>query len=309
LDLRNSMLFDIPALPVLDAGNGAATTSLEPYWGTPYTDSAGTVYDGSSGWSVVDNYSCNSPPCGGFSVGSGYGNVVAGADMAGSQSLADSAQTTSLNPFYGTPYMDSYGNTYTGDNGYTVTDSYSCGSGACGGFSMGSGYGAPPAAGADMAGTQSLVEGGAPTTSLEPFHGTPYMDSYGNTYTGDNGYTVTDSYSCHSGACGGFSMGSGYGPVTPALAPPVAAETPSVGGPSKAVKASAGHYLMCGHAMLLGALATAGALADKLAAGREVSGEALQSEFEARSHEAAKAVSPASAFLLSHQLFAKEAKN
>eukprot|EP00961_Rhodomonas_salina_P207726 2803611-Rhodomonas_salina.1 len=35
--------------------------------------------------------------------------------MAGSQSLADSAQTTSLDPFYGTPYMDSYGNTYTGE--------------------------------------------------------------------------------------------------------------------------------------------------------------------------------------------------
>lgn len=37
-------------------------------WTCESTDSAGNVYDGNSGWSVVDSYSCGSGNCGGYGV-------------------------------------------------------------------------------------------------------------------------------------------------------------------------------------------------------------------------------------------------
>jgi len=93
-------------------------------------------------------------------------------------------------------------------------------------------------------------------------------------------------------------MGSGYGAPAPALAAPVVAEAPTATVGAKGQQASAGQLLLCGHAMLLGALNATGALADKLASGKPVSGEAWQAEFKQHAAAAAASVSPASACVL-----------
>jgi len=260
-------------------------------------------------------------------MGSGYGPVIA-ADASGLAAAAatqpvDPTSTTNL-AFYGTPYTDSAGTVYTGDNGYTVVDSYSCSSGDCGGFTMGSGYG--PVIAADSTGIAAAALS-QPTTGLsEPFYGNPYMDSSGYVYTGDNGYTVTDSYSCKSGACGGFTMGpviaadatgiaaaAATQPVQSALAPPVAstsaaqdlAQQHQAGGVEKPCNPHPSHYVLCGHAMVLGAFAATGDAAERMLKGKEVSGEEWGKTFARTAEEAVKSVSPVGGYILSKQLLGK----
>ncbi|EKX39283.1 hypothetical protein GUITHDRAFT_165022 [Guillardia theta CCMP2712] len=134
----------------------------------------------------------------GTSFDSGVGTNQSDADIYPYNAVADKTSMLSSS------YTDSAGNVYTGNNGFTVTDSYTCGSGDCGGFSISDVYGNT----ASSSAVQQLHEVTNNNTSMLS---SSYTDSAGNVYTGNNGFTVTDSYTCGSGDCGGFSVGDVYG--------------------------------------------------------------------------------------------------
>ena len=53
------------------SGAGAHTSQLgcsDTWTSCNYTDSSGTVFDGNSGWTATDSYSCNSGACGSYGV-------------------------------------------------------------------------------------------------------------------------------------------------------------------------------------------------------------------------------------------------
>jgi len=280
----------------------------------------------------------------------------------------DPGTTTNLT-WAGSSSFDGNGTEYTGSNGYTVTDSYSCGSGACGGFTMGSFPATTVAADSSglvgVAATQPVDPG--TTTNL--FSG--YTDSTGYTYTGSNGYTVTDSYSCTSGSCGGFTMGSfpagdvSSGAVAPsqglamqalpidpacspdpngscfsvvdpqfpegsnegftvwtnayegkvaALAPaPAVVTNPAMdemssqkaGDKEKPCKPHFSHYVLCGHAMVLGAITATANVGGKMLEGKKVEEGAWQAEFSKTAEEAVKSVTPVGGYILTKQVFGK----
>jgi hypothetical protein len=146
-----------------------------------YTDTTGHTFTGNNGFTVTDTFTCHDG-CGSFTVG--------GSDAGAN------GNTTGL-AFEHSDYTDSAGNVYTGSNGFTVTDNYSCGDTPCGEWSVVDTYGQAAAAPHH---TQGLA-----------FAGSDYVDSAGNVYTGSNGFTVTDNYTCGDTPCGEFSVADVYG--------------------------------------------------------------------------------------------------
>ena len=140
----------------------------------------------------------------GTSFDSGVGTNQSDADIYPYNAVADKTSMLSSS------YTDSAGHVYTGNNGFTVIDSYSCGSGECGGFSVSDVYGST----ASSSAVQQLHEVTNNNTSMlscSEFTHCESTDAAGNVYTGNNGFTVIDSYSCGSGECGGFSVSDVYG--------------------------------------------------------------------------------------------------
>ena len=92
----------------------------------------------------------------GTSFDSGVGTNQSDADIYPYNAVADKTSMLSSS------YTDSAGHVYTGNNGFTVIDSYSCGSGECGGFSVSDVYGST----ASSSAVQQLHEVNAPQTQL-----------------------------------------------------------------------------------------------------------------------------------------------
>eukprot|EP00287_Rhodomonas_sp_CCMP768_P010512 CAMPEP_0196720744 /NCGR_PEP_ID=MMETSP1091-20130531/3457_1 /TAXON_ID=302021 /ORGANISM="Rhodomonas sp., Strain CCMP768" /LENGTH=274 /DNA_ID=CAMNT_0042062059 /DNA_START=22 /DNA_END=846 /DNA_ORIENTATION=+ len=271
-------------LPLFDIGHSNALA----FENTSSFDSAGNEYTGNNGYTVVDSYSCGSGACGGFSMGSFPAGYVAAqpVDAAGASSLAST-------------YTDTAGNVYTGFNGYTVTDSYTCGSGACGGFSMGSFPAGTETAVADPSGG-SLAQ--VPTTTLA-------VDAACAPDTGGvdgTCFSVTDPY--HEGE--GYTVWTNvYDGKVEALAPivnttPELAEAKS-GSETKTCRSNPAHYLLCGHAMLLGALSATQTVGSKWIDGKPVSAQDWHKEFTKTSEEAVTSVSPVGGYIMSTQILSK----
>mmetsp|Transcript_11347 Transcript_11347/g.17844 ORF Transcript_11347/g.17844 Transcript_11347/m.17844 type:complete len:400 (+) Transcript_11347:3-1202(+) len=279
-----------------DPSTSAVTTTNLEFLNSSSVDSAGNVYDGTNGYTVVDSYSCGSGECGGFTMGS-FPSTVAAAGGASTTGVT----TTNLE-FLNSSSFDGAGNEYTGSNGYTVVDSYSCGSGECGGFTMGS-YPATVAAG-------GASTTGVTTTNLD-FVNSSSFDSAGNEYTGNNGFTVTDTYTCGSD-CGGFTVTPVYGTlaadagsvaVATQLSAPI--QPAAVKEQTKPVRPHFSHYLMCGHAIALGAVSATISAGEKMMKGEKVDAESWDQEFKKTAEEAAKSVTPVGGYVLSNHVFAK----
>eukprot|EP00960_Hanusia_phi_P058818 763993-Hanusia_phi.AAC.1 len=193
---------------VVDSYSSSSTNGFTVYDTTaPGYTAADAVHQTSSlnqtyGWGCESGDSYGS----GTSFDSGVGTNQSDQDIYPYNAVAEKTSMLSSS------YTDSAGNTYTGNNGFTVTDSYSCGSGSCGGFTISDVYGSSSTAGSSA--VQQLHEVNNNNTSMlscTEFQHCTSTDAAGNTYTGDNGYTVTDSYSCGSGSCGGFTVSDVYG--------------------------------------------------------------------------------------------------
>mmetsp|Transcript_689 Transcript_689/g.1809 ORF Transcript_689/g.1809 Transcript_689/m.1809 type:complete len:321 (-) Transcript_689:142-1104(-) len=238
----------------------------------------------------------------GTSFDSGVGTNQSDADIYPYNAVADKTSMLSSS------YTDSAGNVYTGNNGFTVTDSYTCGSGDCGGFSISDVYGNT----ASSSAVQQLHEVTNNNTSMLS---SSYTDSAGNVYTGNNGFTVTDSYTCGSGDCGGFSVSDVYGNTASSsavqqlhevnapqtqLAAPIAVSGVEVPKPqAKPVRPSPGHLLFCGHALAFGAVSATMQL---------INGEKKdwRATFESESSKAANAITPVGGYVLQTHVFGKE---
>jgi len=248
-----------------------------------YTSDGQTEFTGNNGFTVTDSYSCKDTPCGSFTVTPFYGTTAAGA-VADPSQLSQLATTTT-----------SGGVTYDGCSGYTVVDSFSCKSGDCGGFSMGSfadGNAAPASCGAVDTHTHGLTQ-----------LASTYTDSQGNVYDGCGGYTVTDSFNCKSGECGGFTVGSFASGLTPPASCAIAAPVDlSAAHATKTTKPSPGSFMLAGHAMVLGAVEATMQMGRNAAEGKEVSASLWGKTFDAVAKDAASAVSPMSAFVLNNHV-------
>mmetsp|Transcript_65011 Transcript_65011/g.105350 ORF Transcript_65011/g.105350 Transcript_65011/m.105350 type:complete len:184 (-) Transcript_65011:355-906(-) len=156
---------------------------------------------------------------------------------------------------------------------------------SAGGYSVGQG--------AQVDGTTSLS---APTDGNTTQLGT-YTDAEGTVYTGD-GFTVSDSYTCGSGDCGGFTIVDTYthavaGPVAApshALAAPVMAAMPE--GKSTTVRATPAHFVMTMHALTFGVLSAT----SKMLAGE--SDSAWTADFKASASQGAQTVTPVGKYVL-----------
>jgi predicted nucleic acid-binding Zn ribbon protein len=249
------------------------------------TDTQGNVYDG-TGFTVTDSYSCNldthADGCGGYTVVDNYG-----ASPATATATADHAGTTGLLQ----TITDTQGNVYSG-NGFTVTDSYTCGhDGGCGGYTVTDHYGeAPAGAVADHAGTTGLQQ--LPTLNETTATDVPLSQ----------GFTVVDTYTCPSD-CGSFTVIDPNAPAPQtALAAPMVDATPA-----KGAKPSPGSFIMCGHAMVLGAIEATITVGSKAAKGEGMEDGLVamwQSAFKQVSGDAATTMNPLSGFALKQHVLA-----
>jgi predicted nucleic acid-binding Zn ribbon protein len=246
------------------------------------TDTQGNVYTG-NGFTVTDTYTCNldthADGCGGFSVVDNYGTTTASA-------TTDHAGTTGLLQ----TITDTQGNVYSG-NGFTVTDSYTCGhDGGCGGYTVTDHYGSTPGAVADHADTTGLQQ--LPTLNETTTTDIPLSQ----------GFTVVDTYTCPSD-CGSFTVIDPNAPAPQtALAAPVVDATPA-----KSAKPSPGSFIMCGHAMVLGAIEATITVGSKAAKGEDMEDGLVamwQSAFKQVSGDAATTMNPLSGFALKQHVLA-----
>jgi len=263
---------------------------------------------------VTDSYSCGSGACGGFEMGShpaGYVAPVWGADSTGLAPVAithpvDPVSTTNLT-FEHTSSFDSNGVEYTGDNGYVVTDSYSCGSGACGGFEMGShpaGYVAP-VWGADSTGLAPVAVTQAPATSLtgiDPACAPGTGGSDGTCFTVEDPHHAGEGYTVWTNEYEGKMTLPELAPAAPVT--PELKEAP-MGTSSKPCRPHPSHFVLCGHAMVLGALSATQAVGQKLLEGKPVASDEWHQEFSKVSEEAVNSVSPVGGYILKQSVLSK----
>ena len=108
-------------------------------------------------------------------------------------------------------------------------------------------------------------------------------------YTGDGHFTVTDTYTCNSPPCGGFSVGSTTASelAAPLVVPGVAEKE----APDRGVRPTPAHFLMTAHALTFGVLSATG----KLLQGDEAG---WAQNFAKDSTEAADAVTPLGGYIL-----------
>ncbi len=140
----------------------------------------------------------------------------------------------------------------------TITDNYYCPGGVCpgGGFTIQTaahGTSALSSVYIDSDGTATTFTG-APGMISSPFQSTSryHLSVNGRwcditRFGSGETITITDSY---------YNPVKSFDIVTPSLAAVPATETPAVG--CKAARAAPGHLLMCGHAVLLGAIEATG---------------------------------------------------
>jgi len=232
---------------------------------------------------VTDNYTCGNTPCGEWTVVDTYGTSAAAHSHT--QGLA----------FAGSDYTDSAGNVYTGSNGFTVTDNYTCGNTPCGEWTVVDTYGTSAAAHSH---TQGLANA---DPSMLQFKSTSSFDSNGNEFTGNNGWTAEDNYSCNSTPCGSY----GTAGTSTAIAAPLAAIPEAPEAEAKTTRPTPGQFWMCGHAMVIGAVEATGKVCDSAAKGEASDLVGLWSAtFKQVSEDAASSVAPLSGYALKNHVLA-----